>query len=400
MENQVKNSYKEAYPQNPQGSAAVSLDKAHSPFKVLAFPELIRKYVSGEKVHPLHVRMGITNQCNLRCNFCNFHSLNEESFYDAFQYKDTLDTQAVKDYLNAFYDNGGRAVTFCGSGECTIHPGYQEICYSAREKGLEIGVITNGTMFGRQDMLECVAKTHTWVRIGFNAGSAANYSRITHIQEKTFDDILKAVPYLRSNAVQKDFKIGLNFVVTLENCEEILKAARLAKEAGAHYIRYEPEFYTALAHDTIYLRIDEITALFDEAKKLEDVDFQVSIPKLDRGPMVNTDKIEGDFKKCHYSNFVTALGADGYMYPCPQIHLGKKYRLGSAVEDGYNAWLASGKREAWEAENSDRTNYCKTCFYRPQNELLQWIVDGRLDLEQAVSDYQRENETPLHSYFV
>jgi radical SAM protein with 4Fe4S-binding SPASM domain len=400
METNIKRSYKEASPRNAEGATKVSLDKAHSPFKVLSFPELIRAYAAGEKVHPLHIRMGITNRCNLRCNFCNFHSSNEESFYDAFNYNDTLETAEVIHFLSGFYRNGGRAVTFCGSGECTVHSGYKEISYQAKEEGLFLGLITNGTMFGNRDMLDCIAKTHTWVRIGLNAGTAASYSRIMNFHEAAFTHILDAVPYLRQHAVEKDFKIGLNFVVTLENCHEILKAAQLAKAANAHYIRYEPEFYTALAHDTIYQRIDEINQLFAEVKKLEDSSFEVSIPKFNRGPMINTDTVEGDFRKCHYSHFVTALGADGYMYPCPQIHLGMKYRMGSAVEQGYEAWVHSGQKEAWEEENSDRTEYCKTCFYRPQNELLEWIVNGSLDLEQVIEEYNRDNEETLHRYFV
>lgn len=400
METVKKQSYKEVYPQNPDGTAKASLDRAHSPFKILAHPELIMKYAAGEKIHPIHIRMGITNKCNLRCNFCNFHSDNEKSFYDAFNYNDMLKTEEVKSFLKAFHENGGKAVTFCGSGECTIHPGYKEICYSAYEDGLKIGLITNGSMFGNKDMLECIAKTHTWVRIGLNAGSAKNYTRIVHFRESAFNDIFESVKYFVENAVAKDFKIGLNFVVTLENYHEIVEAVRLAKVANAHYVRFEPEFYTALAHETIYEKIETINKLFVMAKGMEDEKFEVSIPKLNRGPMIDTDKVEGDFKKCHYSSFVTALGADGYMYPCPQIHLGMKYQMGSAIVNGYDSWLLSGQREAWEKENMDRTQYCKTCFYRPQNELLEWILDGKLNAEAVINEYNKDNEETLHKYFV
>lgn len=395
-----KESYNEAYPRNYNGPIRTNLDKAHSPFKVLAHPQLIRKYTCGEKVAPIHIRVGLTNRCNLRCNFCNFHSPNEKSFYNAFNYNDMLGTEKVIKFLQDFSENGGKAVTFCGSGECTIHPGYEEICYSAQKFGLKIGLITNGTMLDKAEMLECVIKTHTWVRVGLNAGSSETYSQVVNYKESAFNSILESVKYLRSNAEEKEFKVGLNFVITLQNCHEIVDAVKAAQKANADYIRFEPEFYSSLAHETIYEKISDINQQLETAKSMSSEEFEVSIPKLDRGPMANTDKIEGDFQKCHYCNFVTALGADGYMYPCPQIHLNIKYRMGNAIENGYSSYIKSGEKEKWLSENCARTQNCKTCFYRPQNELLEWLSDGRLDVDDVLNQYNRDYPETLHKFFV
>jgi len=394
------NTFAGALPRNPESAPRVALDGAHSPLKVLAHSEMLRAFVAGRKVAPIHMRIGITGACNMRCNFCNFHSPHETQFYDRFSYQDSLPTDRCMALLREFKDHGGRAVTFCGSGECTVHPGYLTIASDAHAAGLKLGLITNGSMLHLPDMAKCVAQTHSWVRIGMNAGTAATFAAVTHHRPETFERLLGAIRTLRSGALLPDFKIGLNFVMTADNYREIDAAAERARNSGAHYIRFEPEFYTALGHASIATVLDDIKASLARVAELANDDFEVSIPKLDRGPMDQTMAVEGDFSRCHYSRFVTAVGADGNLYPCPQVHLNDRYRIGNVVQDGYVRVLDGGPREEWEQSNPLRTDLCKTCFYRPQNELLEWLQQGRVALDDALASYDQSFPETLHADFV
>jgi radical SAM protein with 4Fe4S-binding SPASM domain len=366
----------------------------------MAHGDLLRKFVAGEEFKPIHMRIGIMGACNMRCNFCNFHSPNEEQFYDLFSFKDSLATGKAVTLLTEFAANDGRAVTFCGSGECTIHPGYAEICRAGHDAGLRIGLITNGSRLGRPAVAECVAATHTWVRIGLNAGTEATFNSITRDREHTFASFIGAVGRLRETAVAPDFRIGFNYVITAQNYREILEAARVARESGAHYVRFEPEFYSALGHETIETVMSEVAESLTEAAALSTDAFEVSIPKLDRGPMDQVETVEGDFERCHYSRFVTAVGADGNLYPCPQVHLNSRYLIGNVVEQGYEEVLDGGPRAAWEASNPRRTDLCKSCFYRPQNELLELLHRGQAKLDEALGAYALEVPSTLHADFI
>ncbi len=400
MSEHDERTYAVVHPANRKGLPVVSLDQAHSPFKVLAHPELVRRFVAGDTIRPIHMRIGIMGACNMRCNFCNFHSPNEDQFYDLFSFKDSIATGKCIQLLSEFATNEGRAVTFCGSGECTIHPGYVDICRAAHGAGLRIGLITNGSRLRRESVARCVAETHTWVRVGLNAGTEATFNRITHDKERTFDSFLSAVRQLRETAVDPDFRIGFNFVVTEENHREIRSAAEVARASGAHYVRFEPEFYSALGHDTIGPVLDDIARDLAAVAELSDDTFEVSVPKLDRGPMDRVDVVEGDFERCHYSHFVTAVGADGHLYPCPQVHLNSRYRIGNVLQDGYQEVLDGGPRAEWEDANPRRTDLCKSCFYRPQNELLELLKRGQVRLDDALSSYQVEVPATLHADFV
>jgi radical SAM protein with 4Fe4S-binding SPASM domain len=392
--------YDVARPTNRDGLPIVSLDEAHAPNKVLAHPDLIRKFTAGESFRPIHMRIGVMGACNMRCNFCNFHSPNESNFYDLFSFKDSIPTAKAITLLEEFAQTGGRAVTFCGSGECTIHPGYVSICDAAHAAGLRIGLITNGSRLGSRRVADCIARTHTWVRIGLNAGTEQNFNEITKDHGGTFASFSQTPRTLRSAAADPEFRVGFNFVITEQNYTEIRLAAAIAAGSGAHYVRFEPEFYSALGHETIEEVMAEVSAALAEVAAMSTSEFEVSVPKLDRGPMDQVETVEGDFEHCHYSRFVTAVGADGHLYPCPQVHLNSRYRIGNVLEDGYLAVLDGGPRAAWEESNPKRTDLCKSCFYRPQNELLEWLKRGNVRLDETLTTYATEVPRTLHADFV
>jgi radical SAM protein with 4Fe4S-binding SPASM domain len=398
--NENRSSFRDALPINPNGLPTVQLDTAHSPLKVLAQPSLLRAFVHGEKIRPIHMRIGITGACNMRCSFCNFHSPNESQFYDRFSYKDSIPADKCVSLFEEFSREGGKAITFCGSGECTIHPAYAEIANAGHAMGLRIGLITNGAMLHTVRIADCVTNTHCWVRIGMNAGTPSTFAQVTRHSSGTFLRILNSIQRIRDAALDPDFRIGLNYVITKDNYTEILKAVLLASGTGGHYIRFEPEFYTSLGHATIGSVLEEISGALQEAMTLSRADFEVSVPKLDRGPMDQTSTVEGKFLHCHYSRFVTAVGADGNLYPCPQVHLNERYRIGSVLESGYTNVLDGGPRDDWEKSNPLRTDLCKTCFYRPQNELLELLRRGLIDIEAAIGRYQIEVPSTLHAEFI
>ena len=387
------------YPQNDEKMIEVKLDKEHFPFKLLAHKTTVEDFIQGKIINPIHCRIGLTNKCNLRCKFCNFHSENEKDFYDEFSFEDFMDKDRMISFLDDFSKNGGKAITLCGSGEPTIHPDYVEICEYANKVGIQIGLITNGSMLTNEKILNCIKKTHTWVRVGLNAGSQETYSRITSTTIYKFSAILEAVSKLKNESAESEFRIGLNFVITMDNYEEIFVAAEEAKKYGADYIRFEPEFYSALAHKTIYDHLEQIELELEKAKKLSDAQFEVSIPKLNRGAMTKTDQIEGDFDVCYYSEFVTALGANGCMYPCPQIHLNKDYNMGN-IEEGYEKWLKGASRDNWKKNHEDRKKMCKTCFYRPQNEMLNYLKNGKVKYDEVIKLTQEEYGDIIHRNFV
>lgn len=324
-------------------AASVRSYEAHSPRKVLAHGELLRRFAEGRQVSPVHLRLGITADHGRRL----------------------LATGDAMSLLRQFAAHGGRAVTFHGSGECTLHPGYPAVCDAGHESGLRLGVFTDGSRLHRPEMAECVASTHTWVRIEFSAATPTSY--------------LEIIGKLRQSAIDPDFRIGLNYAVGEGNPQEYAAAALAARDAGAHYIRFSG-------------RAGRTGAGPAEAAALATETFEVCLP--------STAEEGGEFHHCHYSRFVTTVAADGTLYPCPQVHLNSRYSLGNTLESGYADVLHGGPRARWEAADPRQWEPCRSCRYRPQNALLEQVRGDRAALDRALGAYALEVPSTLHADFV
>ncbi|KNB52023.1 hypothetical protein AC230_16335 [Streptomyces caatingaensis] len=306
---------------------------------------MLRRFVDGAPLRPVHLRVALAPRDTGA--------------------GDGLSTDDTVRLLREFAAGGGRAVSFRGGREPTAHPGYPTVCDAGHEAGLRLGLVTDGTRLGRPEVAECVASTHTWVRVAFA------YDAL----------ILDDVGRLRQSAIDPDFRIGLHYVIGGRNPAGIPAAARAARGAGAHYIRFE----AAPGAEG-----PETAAALEEAALLAARDFEVHVTGRDRSP-------GGRFHRCHYSRFTATVAADGHLYPCPQVRADHRYRTGDVVADGWTETLDGGARAAWEATDPLRAGLCGSCAYRPQNELLE-----RLREDRGLLPEHAPPETPagLHADFI
>ena len=96
--------------------------------------------------------------CNLKCPYCSV------------TYRDThsrIPLPRIKDYVNQLTARGLKAVILTGGGEPTLYKEFNELAqWLYFEKGLSIGLITNGTM--TQKIQEKTLECFSWVRISIN----------------------------------------------------------------------------------------------------------------------------------------------------------------------------------------------------------------------------------------
>ncbi|GAA2920783.1 hypothetical protein GCM10020221_16200 [Streptomyces thioluteus] len=196
--------------------------------------------------------------------------------------------------------------------------------------------------------------------------------------------LLDDVGRLRQSAIDPDFRIGFHYRIGERNRAGILPAVRAARGAGAHYIRFEAGPGTDGP--------DEATAL-EEAAHLAARDFEVHVTRDDR----TSHTAGGSFHRCHYSRFTATVAADGHLYPCPQVRTDSRYRTGDVVTAGWTDVLDGDARAAWEATDPLGTERCGSCFYRPQNELLERL---RAEDRGRPTEYAAEVPPALHADFL
>jgi len=84
---------------------------------------------------PILVTFGITNRCNLKCEYC-FATLDKRSQKD-------IPTNVLLNYLDQFIDLGARQIDLQG-GEPTLHPDLDLLVSKVVDRGCQCSMATNG----------------------------------------------------------------------------------------------------------------------------------------------------------------------------------------------------------------------------------------------------------------
>jgi len=139
------------------------------PLKLLMLPE-------PGRLRPIHVQWVPTNRCNLRCEFCSC-SARDRSL------EMSLD-QAIE-VIDHLAELGCLAATITGGGEPLMQSGFPTMVKHFRHRGVEVGLVTNGTLLHVQD--PSILKLLTWCRVScgdereFTPVQAERLSRVTHL---------------------------------------------------------------------------------------------------------------------------------------------------------------------------------------------------------------------------
>jgi len=334
---------------------------AITPFKLVRFADRL----SGQ-VRPIHWDVDPSSVCDHRCRSCPYIFEGAVDPMLGVVRPDSVPSRRTfleYDRLIRFLDEararGGKAITFVGGGEPTLHPRITEILAGAHHRGFKFGLVTHlGHEYG-DDFFGILAKA-TWIRISLNAAT-----RETYLRDQGRDDFDQAVSNARRVSGGGP-RVGLSFLVTDENYREILAATELAKRTGCAYIQFKPLITPPL--ERLYAgRETEIRNQLAAAVELADDSFQV----LDQfaGRLAELQQhVSGEFTgRCWVPRFNPKLGANGVVYTCCELAYSEAGRIGNI----YDETLAAILDRAPHVEMS----HCPHCWDKPLNRV---INEGKL----------------------
>ncbi len=121
--------------------------------KLLKHMDRLIDLQEGKRPKPVMFHMSPCNPCNLTCSFCCFANR---------AMKEMLTVEQMKSAIDQFHALGATGMEFTGGGEPTLHPQLDEVIEYAYNKGLKIGICTNGSK------LKKIKNWHmmSWVRLG------------------------------------------------------------------------------------------------------------------------------------------------------------------------------------------------------------------------------------------
>lgn len=230
-------------PQNPSSSGkakALTLDEkgrlifpAATARRYGLRPGVATYFEEGENAILLHrpashlakVYIEPTNSCNLRCRTCIRNTWGEPEGY--------LDSQILYRLLKGL--EGARPRFFFGGfGEPLMHPEIVPMIRACKDAGAAVELITNGTLLSTKCSVELMEAGLDGLWVSLDGATPHTYT-ITRVKDafRTVVGNLLKLNELRHTQNHRETEVGVVFVATKKNIDQLPAVAELSMSVGA-----------------------------------------------------------------------------------------------------------------------------------------------------------------------
>lgn len=288
----------------------------------------VNAWQGGERIAPLHIDVGLSKGCNIRCAYC-FGAMQGNSFAEGAAY---FPRDPLLRYLRDAGVAGVRSMAFIGEAEPLLNPHVYEAIVCGKKSGVDISLGTNGILFDTGRDGEEALEHLSWLRFNISAATAEAYSRVhgSSLFAMALDKIRHAVAVKRRLGL--GVTIGLQMVLIPENVDQVLPLARLGRELGVDYLVVKQCSDTVDNTLGVFNRLGEYAGFADalaEAEALSADSYSVII----KWQKV-TNRGVRNYGSCLGVPFLLYSSGDGRLYPCGMFfnHHEEAFRMGDLVE--------------------------------------------------------------------
>lgn len=393
--------------------------------KFFAHQEAMQKLRNGEG-RPITTHVMLTDRCNHTCAFCSVQHRSGDSlcYNDVVAYLDILVPLGLKSVI---LSGGGNPIMY----KCkTTGKNVNDVIDAAYERGLEIGLITNGMMMkefsgyhrwhsGRDTSLPGALATDgpndsirrswkslqpyeldrlTWIRVSM-AGLDHDENEVyvpdvdpskttlgfSYVAHDIYDEPLDAKHGKVSTQADLLSTDRTDCKPTRFFEDRIPELTRqFARYCATYHPRYLRLLPNCLEPSLIPKRCEQLQQIADDVNRVLGMDVVFVQNKPPRSPNV-----------CLLGYIHPVLNTDGYIYPCDSCVLND-----AAGHKFANPWrvchwseIASVYEKPVRSLIDDPKVRCPGCVFPKSNEILELVWRGDVDLTPPV-------ETPEHVHFV
>lgn len=306
----------------------------------------IRENKDVDYSYPISVELTLTNRCNLSCVYCSDMDLRKRQGL-----KETLSTQTLFNLFEDLARGGTKGVVLEGGGEPTLYENFADIVYYAKNVGLAVGLITNGT----QELDEQLLKQFEWIRVSLDASTTTEYEMLKRVDcfEKVMKNIAVYAKYCPS--------VGVGYVVTNTNISQIEPLVMRLRELNVSYIQCRP----VVDSDELSPKSIDLSYL----QFYQRGNFGVNI-----GGMIENAESGNFGLPCNAHSITSIISGDGSVYICGRLNIYDWLKpIGNIREQSFHAiWNGDERRrQAKQIQNADFCkNHCPQCRISKFNALL------------------------------
>jgi MoaA/NifB/PqqE/SkfB family radical SAM enzyme len=244
-----------------------SLDLEGKLYQRSIHPSVRRVARGGRLAAPLVIDLDPTTLCDLACPEC---------ISSGVLHTGRFSRDRIVDLARELAGSSVKAVILIGGGEPLMHRAIGTVIQTLHEAGIQIGLVTNGTLIGRY--LDELASMLSWVRVSVDAATAQTYDQFRPSRRKASVFPL-VIGNMRRLAAGKAGKLGYSFLlmqrfdghgaVTASNYGEVQAAGELAKDIGCDY--FELKAMLDEDHFTVNQRPGDIARVEEQLARLREL---------------------------------------------------------------------------------------------------------------------------------
>lgn len=302
-------------------------------------------------IRPKTAEVISTMNCCFRCLQCSYREPKEKMGIWDKRISANMPAEHMGIIVDKLSDAGVENIVFTGGGEPlanleTTLAGMKR----AKEKGINVGLYTNGFFLGGYAAGEIKKINPLFIRISIYGMDPDNFQRYTNADRENYYRVIDNVKNLlaEKNKGGLSSKIILSFLVHPELYPDAVCVDRFFEDyftieelKAFTYIRFTPavDYYHHKQHeksffDPFFQRVNQ------NAERLKYV-----VPIIVYMHRVNDLYKKNAFFQCLGSGFYVEVAPDGDVYLCCERLMNEDYRIGNMLIDSINDIFRSEKRE-------------------------------------------------------
>jgi len=331
--------------------------------KILKHLDRVYEWLAGGNPSPITVELDMTNLCNHRCPEC-------VSSYFQNSDKKSISKETAFRIIRELSDAKVRGLIFTGGGEPLCNAHTVDAVRLARERGLDVGFITNGALLTDRDaetLLECCS----WIRISLDASNEEIFAKIHGMGGGEYKKVLENIRLL--SGIKKKKGLGCTIGVGYLTCEDTVsgmtEAAKICAGLGVDYLQFRPmQIHRGGRFDYHWA---DVNGRIEESLKYSHDGYKVLYSKH-KYDMMKDPKFGRNYGKCYGCQFATVISASGKMYICCHLRGYDKYCIGDLNKNSFKDIWNSEQREK-AAKNIDFKDCIPLCRDNTFNQIL-WNI--------------------------
>lgn len=282
--------------------------------KLIYHPEKLVGVKNDKNAFPILATLSLTNFCNHGCLWCSTAYWREDDAKN-------INYDKLLSWFNKAKTKGLKAVGYVGNGEPLAYKKFKNLSNEIASLDLEQGIFTNGYLVDRY--LEELVNNFTYVRFSLDAGTKETHSKLHAVPENQFIKIIENVKLLSNKRSRKKPTIGIQFVTSQENIQEIETSIKLSIDSGADYFSIKPMWNRGTVQDKIQknqLSKKDFDLVYEKVQKYKSDSFKIFYrPQQIISEVEDQNMLKYD--RCYAGFFGVNIYEDGLITGCGPHHV-------------------------------------------------------------------------------